>query len=169
MFTPDKNEAQIVPFFEDAKAEDGWQGHTTTKTLKRLQDEVKEAIARLGASVVSFQQGTFQIDQKTRQGFRVHYVIEGRVARLDIAALPVRNRYNNKKKEQSLKMALYMLEIGLSGAWVMQQLSPGYAPLMPFILTEGDKTISEMWIENSAIGRLLPPRPEEFIEGEEIK
>jgi hypothetical protein len=167
-FTPDQTEAKKVPFFEDAKREDGWQGHTTTKNLGRLKDEVKQALARLGGLVVNFQQGTFQIDGQSRQGFQVFYAVEGRPAKLNIAALPIKDKWNNKKKEQSLKMALYMLEIGLSGAWFMQQLSPGYAPLVPMMLTESGKTISELWAENSSMGRLLPAPETDFIEAEEV-
>jgi hypothetical protein len=167
-FTPDQTEAKKVPFFEDAKREDGWQGHTTTKNLGILKDEVKQALARLGGLVVNFQQGTFQIDGQSRQGFQVFYAVEGRPAKLNIAALPIKDKWNNKKKEQSLKMALYMLEIGLSGAWFMQQLSPGYAPLVPMMLTESGKTISELWAENSSMGRLLPAPETDFIEAEEV-
>lgn len=162
MFTPDQNQAQKVPFFEDAKKEDGWKGHTTTKSEQRLQNEIKEALVRLGGLVVGFQKGTFQIENQTRQGYRIHYVIQNRPSRLDIAALPVKDKWNNKKKEQSLKMALFMLEIGLSGAWFMQILSPGYSPLMPFVLTEDGKTISELWSEQTPLGKLLPAGTQKF-------
>lgn len=168
-FIPEQEEAKKVPYFEDAKREDGWQGHTTTKSLGRLKDEVKESLARLGGIVMNFQQGTFQIENQSRQGFQVFYAVEGRPAKLNIAALPVRDKWNTKKKEQSLKMALYMLEIGLNGAWFMQILSPGYAPLVPMMLSENGKTISELWAENSSMGKLLPAPESDFIEAEEVK
>lgn len=165
-FTPDQREAQKVPFFEDATRSEGWQGYTTTKNTERLKNEVKDAIHRLGGFVVDFRQGTFHVDGKDRQGFQVHYVVAGRPARLDIAALPVKDRWNTKKKEQSLKMALYMLAAGLNGAWFMQQLIPGYAPLMPMMLGEDGKTISQLWSESSVMSRLLPPGDGDFIEAE---
>jgi len=168
-FIPDQKEAKKVPYFEDATRSEGWQGYTTTKAINRLKDEVKEAIHRLGGFVVGFQQGIFQIDGLNRQGFQVHYVVEGRPARLDIAALPVRDRWSEKKKEQSLKMALYMLAVGLNGAWFMQQLSPGYAPLMPFMLDESGKTVSQLWAESATMKNLLPPPDSDFIEAEEVE
>jgi hypothetical protein len=167
-FVPDQTEAKKVPYFEDAKREDGWQGHTTTKTVERLKKEIEKALMLLGGVVVNFQQGTYQIDGQSRQGFQVYYAVAGMPARLDIAALPVRDNWNAKKKDQSLKMALYMLAEGLNGAWLMQQLVPGYNPMIPLMLGEGDKTISQLWSERSSMGKLLPPPETEFIEAEEV-
>lgn len=167
-FTPDQTEPKKVPYFEDAKREDGWQGHTTTKNLNALKREVEKALLLLGGIVVGFQQGTYNIDGQQRQGFQVHYAVAGMPARMDIAALPVRDHYHAKKKEQSLKMALYMLALGLNGAWLMSQLVPGLNPLIPMMLTEDGRTISQAWAENSAMGRLLPPPESDFIEAEEV-
>lgn len=161
-FVPDQKEVQRVPYFEDAKREDGWQGHTTTKNLNALKREVEKALLLLGGIVVGFQQGKFIIDGQERQGFQVHYAVAGMPARMDIAALPVKDRWSVKKKEQSLKMSLYMLALGLNGAWLMKQLVPGLNPLIPMMLTDSGKTISEMWADGSAMGRLLPPPDSEF-------
>lgn len=167
-FVPDQTEAKKVPYFEDAKREDGWQGHTTTKTVERLKREIEKALLLLGGIVVGFQQGKFIVDGQKRQGFQVHYAVAGMPARLDIAALPVRDDLNSKKKEQSLKMALYMLVMGLNGAWLMQQLVPGYAPLIPMMLTEGGKTVSQLWTEGSNMGKLLPPPETDWVDAEEV-
>jgi hypothetical protein len=164
-FVPDQKEVKKVPYFEDAKREDGWQGHTSTKTVERLKREVEKALLLLGGIVMGFQQGKFIIDGQERQGFQVHYAVAGMPARLDIAALPVRDSYNAKKKEQSLKMSLYMLSLGLNGAWLMQQLVPGYAPLIPLMLdVNSGKTISQLWTENTTLGKLLPPPSVDFDE-----
>lgn len=168
-FVPDQSEAKKVPFFEDAKREDGWQGHTTTKTVERLRKELEKALLLLGGIVIGFQQGKFIVEGQERQGFQVHYAVSGMPARLDIAALPVRDKWNSKKKEQSLKMSLYMLVYGLNGAWLMQQLVPGYNPLIPTMLTDGGKTISQMWSEKSSMKQLMPPQDTEFVDAEEIK
>lgn len=161
-FVPDQTETKKVPYFEDAKREDGWQGHTTTKTIERLKKEIEKALMLLGGVVVGFQQGTYTVDGQQRQGFQVHYAVAGMPARLDIAALPVRDSWNAKKKEQSVKMALYMLALGLNGAWLMQQLVPGYAPLIPMMLTENGKTVSQLWSEGSAMKKLMPPSDVDF-------
>ena len=161
-FTPDQKEVQKVPYFEDTKREDGWQGHTTTKNINALKREVEKALMLLGGIVAGFQQGKFIIDGQERQGFQVHYAVAGMPARLDIAALPVRDSWNDKKKEQSLKMSLYMLALGLNGAWLMKQLVPGLNPLIPMMLTDEGKTISQLWSEGSSMGKLLPAPDSDF-------
>jgi hypothetical protein len=160
-----------VPYYEDAKKEDGWQGQATTKTIKALQSEITQAVSRLGGLVTGFQKGSFQGVEGDRDGFRIHYAIEaadGRQipGRIDIAALPVDPDINwyradkNKHREASLKMALYMLRAALDGTWFLQQLSPGYSALVPFMLGQGDKTLSQMWSESAVMKNLLPPGDE---------
>lgn len=171
-------EAQDVPFFDDVTSEGGWQGHATGKSLDALKSEVMVSISRLGGLVTAFQRGAFQIGAISREGFQVHYVIEqpdgGLLrGRLDIAALPVRNsgklqRSLEARKAKSLKMALYMLRDALDGTWFLQQLSPGFAPLLPWMLeAKSGKTLTQLWSESvSMTGRFLPPPGSEFVEGE---
>jgi hypothetical protein len=170
-FQPEENKAVIVPFYEDAKERDGWQGQATTKSIKKLQDEIAQAINRLGGIVSGFQRGTFQIENQKREGFQIHYHLKapnGQLVpgRLDVAALPVRDRWSETKKDKSLRMALYMVREGLAGMWLMQQLSPGYAALMPFMLTDDHKTVSQLWSETPIMSHLLPPGEGEFIDAE---
>lgn len=165
-------ESREVPYYDDVTAAQGWQGHETGKSMNKLKAEVSEAITRLGGMVSGFQQGKFG----ERDGFRVYYTIEGvggkfAQGRIDVAALPVRTSYRirksfDRRREASLKMALYMLREALNGTWFLEQLSPGYAPLMPFMLTAEDKTISQLWGESTTMSNLLPPPAEEFVEGE---
>jgi hypothetical protein len=172
-FIPEQpSERQEVPYFEDATSESGWRGQSTTKAIKTLQSEIIEAVSRLGGLVINFQRGSFTGEAFDREGFRVHYVVQaadGRQVpgRIDIAALPVRSD-TPKKREASLKMALYMLREALDGTWLLQQLSPGYSALVPFMLGRGtDKTISQLWSESPIMNQLLPPGEDEgFVEGE---
>lgn len=164
-FIPDTPEAaKVVPYYENARKEDGWQGHTTTKSIKRLQAEISDAISRLGGMVTSFQRGRFD----DREGFRILYTLEvgNGLSRgqIDIAALPVKDKWNETKKDKSLRMALFMLREALNGTWFLQQLSPGYAPLMPWMIGMDGKTITQLWAESSEMKNLLPP-PEEFVDG----
>jgi hypothetical protein len=182
-FIPEKNKdaVQSVPYFEDVKASDGWQGQTTGKSLERLKSEILDAVTRLGGKVTGFVKGTFIVGSLKREGFQVHYFIEaadGKVTdgRIDVAALPVKDDWRIKKsvktrQEQSLKMALYMLRDALNGTWFLQQLSPGYAALIPWMLVDGKRTITQAWSESAMMGRLLPPGNAEFVEGnfKEIK
>jgi hypothetical protein len=168
-FVPDQQSQKIVPYFEDARKEDGWQGHTTTKSIERLKAEIVEAVTRLGGFVAGFQRGKFVVDNRERDGFQVFYSLGGAPSRVDIAALPVKDKWNIKKKEQSLRMALFMLREGFDGMWLMQQLIPGYAPLVMFMLDRQGKTISQLWAEQPMIGKLLPPPESEFTEAEVIE
>ena len=180
-FIPDqqKIEPQAVPYFDDVTAEDGWQGHATNKSVDRLKLEVIAALERLGGTVRTFQRGTFIVGDKKREGFQIHYLIElpdgeMRPGRLDVAALPVREEYRLQKslaarREKSLKMALYMLREALNGTWFLSKLSPGYAPLMPWMLADGDKTVTQLWSESVFVGNLLPSGKEDFVDAEIIK
>lgn len=175
-FIPDQPKAaENVPFYEDVTSTQGWQGQTTTKSIEILKSEVSIAVTRLGGMVTSFQKGTFQIGDRDRLGYRVNYSIEtpdGNLipGRIDIAALPVRknppNSYDSRC-EKSLKMALFMLRDAFDGLWFLQQLSPGFVPLLPFMLSgKKELTISQLWNESSMMKNLLPPSKGDFIEGE---
>ncbi len=166
-FIPEENNPdQPAPYFQDAFAADGWGGHTTEKTTQKLQSEIKEIVARLGGLVTGFQKGTFTVGSQRRDGYQVHFVLESATdvqkGRFEIAALPVRpnettgNVAENLRKK-SLKMALYMLRDHLSGLWYIQQLSPGHASLMPFILDPNTgKTYSQLFGEGVDLTHLLP-------------
>ncbi len=167
-FVPESQKAVRVPYFEDASRDEGWQGYSTTKSIQSLQSEIGHAIGRLGGIVSSFQRGTFITDEQTRDGFRVMYTIQspngqGAYGRIDIAALPLRHRRDQAKQDKALRMALYMLRNALDGMWFMQQLSPGYAALIPWMLTAGDRTVSQLWTESPIMNNLLPPGESEFI------
>lgn len=177
-FVPEqpKDEIHNVPYFDDVTADAGWQGQTTGKSIEKLKAEIVEAIGRLGGVVTGFEKGVFLVGKQRREGFRVHYTIEspdGKMTRgrLDIAALPVKEDYRlqrslKTRREQSLKMSLYMLRMALNGTWFLQQLSPGYAALLPWMLINGEQTITQIWSERTQIGLLLPPGGSEFVEGE---
>ena len=167
-FTPDNKQISHVPYFEDACRDEGWQGYSTTKTVKKLQAEIGDSISRLGGIVSAFQRGSFLIDDKTREGFRVHYSIQNPnmklvSGRIDIAALPVHNKRDEIKKDKALRMALYMLRNALDGMWFMQQLSPGYSALMPWMLADGERTVSQLWSESALMSNLLPPAESDFV------
>lgn len=172
-FIPEEKKAVAVPYFEDVKEGDGWQGHGTHKEAEELQSEVIKAVTRLGGIVSAFQRGTFQIEKQKRQGLQVHYAVKGSdgrliPGRLDVAALPLRNE-TSRKRDAAYCMALYMLREFLDGMWLMQQLSPGYAPLMPWMLASPDgKTVSQLWAESSVMNNLLPPGDADFIEAEVV-
>ena len=171
-FIPEQpKEEKEVPYFEETTSVGGWAGHTTKKTEKRLKSEITEAITLLGGMVSGFQSGTYSGKSK-RDGFRIYYSLENpnggfTKGQLDVAALPIEtpawDRSYKKRREQSLKMALYMLRDALKGMWYMQQLSPGFAALMPFmIVDDSGKNLTQKWSEQGAFSNLLPPGDSEF-------
>lgn len=173
-FIPEQPESVAVPYYDDVSAEAGWQGHATSKSLDVLKSEVIVAIGRLGGVVAGFQRGAYELDQVRREGFQIHYQIANGLGamipcRLDVAALPVKDTPRTHKTytdrlDKSLKMALYMLRNALEGLWFLQQLSPGFVPLMPWMIA-GDtgKTMTQLWQEN-AFHQLTPGG--DFVEGE---
>ncbi len=178
-FIPETSkDEQDVPYYEDVKAEGGWQGHGTGKSMQSLQSEITEAIGRLGGMVVGFQQGNFG----KRQGFRINYTLQrpdGSMwpGELDVAALPVKDEHKRRKgldtrREKSLKMALYMLRVALNGSWFLKQLSPGFNPLMPWMIMsskDGKKYTISSAFQGMMAGENLLPEPEhdeEAVEGE---
>ena len=172
-FTPETSKAMDVPYYDDVRAEDGWQGQRTAKSADVLKAEIATAIGRLGGLVSAFQQGTFVIDGKSRQGFQIHYAIQSMngqyvPGRIDVAALPVRAN-SARLRDASMQMALYMVREAIDGMWFLQQLSPGYAPLMPWMLADGKRTVSQMWADSAIMNNLLPPSDSDFIEAKALK
>jgi hypothetical protein len=167
-----------VPFFEDTTASDGWQGHTTGKDLNTLKAEIMSAMARLGGIVSGFERGSFA----NRPGFRIHYAMETPNGKtipgyIDIAALPLKPREHYRRgqtqsleraQEQSLRMALFNVAAVLRGLYVMSRLSPGYIPLMPWMLAQDGKNLTQLWAERSTLAALMPPEDNDFVEGEDF-
>lgn len=194
-FIPKQSEVSYdVPFYDEVTADAGWRGHSTSKSMDTLKAEITQAVARLGGMVVGFQRGDYRTKMGNgtyidRPGIQVHYAIEGAPdkknrralfpGRLDVAALPVRepkrrSGYRDTKVrriEQTMKMALYMTRDALDGLWFLRTLSPGFAPLMPWMLSEADPnspTISQLWSESSVMKQLAPPEGSEWkSEGDE--
>lgn len=152
-------------YFEDATSAEGWQGQSTTLTFDKLKSQVREVIEQIGGTVDKFLSGTCTINGIVRDAYQVLYFVElpnGSLipGRVEVAALPIKMSYRtrrseNSRREQSRKMALFMLIVSLKGARFLAELSPGYAPLMPFImLPDSGKTISETWTDRN-LGHLL--------------
>jgi len=184
-FIPDKDEGPTltVPYFDEARKEDGWQGQGTTRSYDSLKSALTNAIARLDGVVHSIQRGTYSIGGIERTGAQISYSIAGPggqmiYGRLDIAALPVRepkrtSRYQEvmrNRLDKAMAMALYNVTEALKAQWVLKQMNPSYVPLMPWLLAKPDKTLSESYIE-AGIGLALPapegePPDHDVVEGD---
>jgi hypothetical protein len=180
-FIPDKPSTPAdVPYFDDIESDAGWKGQTTGKSIQTLKSEIVAALGRLGGNIHTFRTGMYVVNGKERRAFQIEFTIEAPDGRqvpgiLDVAALPVRPkmRYRRNssttKEEQSMRMALFMIRDALDGLWFLNVLSPGYAPLMPFALVDGEMTVSRMWNESSNMRRLAPPSGSDFILDAEVK
>lgn len=184
-FIPDEEDGPTltVPYFDEARKEDGWQGQGTTRSYDSLKSALTQAIARLDGVIHTIQRGTYEIGGFERAGAQIHYSIEGPggqmiYGRLDVAALPIKepkrtSRYQEvmrNRTEKALAMALYNVIEALRAQWVLKQMNPSYVPLMPWLLAKGDKTLSESYRE-AGIGLALPapegkPPGDVFEEGE---
>ena len=183
-FIPEQeSKALVVPYFDEVTAEGGWRGMSTGKSIDTLKSEVTQAIARLGGVVAGFVFGKMVTPEGVeRGGYQIHYAIEAKggkmvPGRFDFATLPVRQKSRRsragsleRQKEKSLKMGLFMTRDALTGLWFLQVLSPGFAPLMPWMLVGSGKkarTITQLWSESPVMKQLLPPEDSEFEEDED--
>lgn len=166
----DKKEA-IIPWFEDAKAELGIKGHSTSKSLSELEMEIKAAMARLGGGVTSFITGKFDT-LPPRIGFEIRFNYGSREGKIEIAALPIK-KWTNTRETQSKKQALYTVREMLEAEFNSGMLVPGSAPLVPFLLDDSGRTLSEVMHEQAGIPLLSAPIKEsvdsEIVEGELVE
>lgn len=136
-------------------------GYDTSKKESELRGEIVAALKLLGAAKVTFTSGKFAGDPP-RYGYVIQFTLDGEDARMQVAALPLRGE-TATKKEKALRQALYIVEKWLKSAITSRVFSPGYHPLMQFLLVEGGReTIGEMLVryrgismENPAL--LMPP------------
>lgn len=172
-FVSEKTERKIdeIPFYEDADAANGWSGQSTGKSIETLKAEIIAHIGKLGGLVTGFEKGSFS----GRLGYRIHYAIETPEGKhipgyIDVAALPLKpNRihyhYRNRvdpeatRMDKALRMALFNVATCLGSLWKLQRLSPGFAPLMPFmIMDKGGHNLTQLWSETSMLKQLMPPK-----------
>lgn len=182
-FIPDDLDQQSdVPFLEDARADDGWKGQSTNKSIEQLRAEISAEIGRLGGTMTRFMRGEYEIQGQTRPGALIEYSIvslEGRgfQGRIDVAGLPFEKsegrqdsaRTNRKRRDKSLQMALFNVREGLQGARILQTLSPGYAALVPWLLTDSGQTFGQLWREGLGIAALPAPSKDGEVVDAEFK
>jgi len=163
-FIPDDRANEIeIPYLDDTRADDGWQGHSTGESISALRAQISAEVGRLGGTVTRWIRGEYVISEQKRPGIQIGYSIVGQngvgfEGRIDVAGLPWKPPYGGKKsdsrykdaaenkKEKSLAMALYNVREALKAMRILQILSPGYSALVPWMLVgDSGKTIGEMW------------------------
>lgn len=126
-----------IPYFEDATGRE-IPGRHTDKRVSDLQAEVKANLIKLGASQVFFQAGKFE----NRYGYRIEFYLGGIPGRIDCAGLPMRSE-TDKKKDRVLAQALFLIRDWLQGEYNALIYRPGALPLLPYLVGQGGKTVSE--------------------------
>jgi len=174
-FIPEETDEASEPiiFFEDARSEDGWAGQSTDKSYDRLKGEIMNEINRLKGTMTRWIRGVYQIAGHERPGIQIHYEVAGPngtfQGRFDVAPLPRHQPFGGSKshrsyestmtswQEESLRMALYNVSLALRSMRILQELSPGFAALMPWVLAADDQTISEIWSAGLGVKGLPSP------------
>lgn len=173
-FIPDETGKDIeVPFLDDARADDGWQGHSSRESIQALRAQISGEIGRMGGSVTRFQRGKYVVDGFERPGVEIEYQVaspsgQAFIGQINVAGLPWQEPYGGKKRhaayensvetrrEKSRVMALYNVREALRAMRILQILSPGYAALIPWLIAgDSGKTLGEMW----GIGSRSLPAP----------
>jgi hypothetical protein len=175
-FQPDQQEKKLQ-FFDEVRASDGWEGHTTTKTIERLTQEIQNNLALIGCVYVGCQRGKFG----DRYGFQIHFAMKsasGQMApgRLDIACLPLKKKYSRYGKkdlriEGTQKMALYMTAKAIKGMYFLSVLSQDFVPFMSNMLTQNNQTLGALWMDSGNLTHLLPASTDKFevVDAVEVK
>lgn len=143
----DEQPEQQVPYYEDVDASMGFRGQHTEKNLERLQQEVNDAIVRLGGTPIGFMRGDWEEFNPTREGYRVAFTMHGMRGRIDVAALPCKKDWKSTR-EQALKMALFNLLDMLEVEYTMKKLMPYSEPLFQYIVDQRGRTMMEAFAED---------------------
>ncbi|MDL1924302.1 hypothetical protein FBQ95_16990 [Chloroflexi bacterium CFX3] len=156
-FVPDIQELpnlRQVPYFEDQEDDPKKrvQGYATQQSLAYYRDKVSAALQKLGAIATNFipmKSAEFPL----RYGYRITFVLGKIHGRIDIAALPIRAE-TARKKERALSQALYLLALKLDAEATAWAYEPGTMPLLPYLIGEGDRTITQAVIELGVLPQL---------------
>lgn len=178
-FQPEQKTKEDVPFYDDVTSSGGWEGHATSKSVEKLQQEIAANLALIGCVLTGYQSGKFG----NRFGYQIHFAMkstDGQMvpSRLDIACLPInpkkywsrrrsRGRSEDPRIEGTKKMALFMTAKAIKGMYFLNMLSPAFVPFMSLMLTAKDQTLGQLWIQQGGLAPLLPPPTSKF-EGEVV-
>lgn len=171
-FIPDDpGEDRIIPFFEEASKSRGVIGYSTGKDLQELEGEIRDAMAKLGATVTGIQSGQIpyaRAHKNRRFAFRIFFNHRGATGRMDVAALPIKKE-TDARIRQAKRHALYSVVNRLEGLFNSQLVMPGDAPLIPHLLDDEGRTLAQYIADENVIPQLQAPTgsdDDDTVEGE---
>lgn len=142
-----------IPYFEDQK-ESKIPGRGTEKTIDALQMEITDLMLRLGAGAVRFTMGRFE-GPPPRFVFQIAFSMNGLPGRIDVAALPIRS-LTDARKDRALAQALYLLRNWLESEVFSAVYRPGAIALLPFLVGEDGRTITESFVAHEKLPSVSP-------------
>lgn len=138
-FTPDKpaSASVPVPYIEDAR-KDWAPYYSSTKTVEAAKMEVIDRLDQLGAGILVFQPGSYEIDGKKRLGFAISFTLNvqpfnGAPGEIRIAGLPIRTPSLAKERQVRVQ-ALLIVADWLKSAVTARVFNPDAHPLVPYLL-----------------------------------
>ena len=160
-FIPDETQVSDVdvPFFEDVTGADV-PGRRVKQPLKVYRNRVTEMLLKLGAGNVRFTPGKMDTICE-RFGYRIEFVLNGNPARMEVAALPLRD-YSDKKKDRALAQCLYLVGNWLEAEVYSSIYRTNSMSLVPYVITARGTTVIEELVAAKVLpagvlaGRLLP-------------
>lgn len=141
-FTPDPPAAATVavPYIEDAR-KDWAPYYASTKSVEVAKMEVIERLDQLGAGLLAFDNGSYEIDRKKRLGFVIKFTLnvqpfDRALGEIRIAGLPIRTPSPAKERQVRVQ-ALLIVADWLKAAVTARIFNPDAHPLVPYLLVPG--------------------------------
>lgn len=142
-----------VPFYEDNLRDKEVPGRAVEKPLEYYQKQIVGLMLKLGAMLITFTPGTFPTKPK-RYGYLITFSVNGIQGRIECAALPMHSETPNKK-DRAQAQALYLVKMWLESEVYSSVYRPGAIPLVPFLIGNDGKTVTEALLERG-LPQLLP-------------
>lgn len=145
--------ADFAPYYSVFKQSEG----KIRDELDRAKQEVTAEMAKLGGAIVGFQQGYFNIGNKKRHGYRILFFYGGARGMIRVAGLPIRGSETKRMVNSVLAQALFNVRDWLKAAVTNRIFSPGFNALVPFMLVDGHRTVTDYLIETGNLPQLNAP------------
>lgn len=130
-----------VPFFEDARADFAPYYDIRTKSLLDAQQEIIVEMAKLGAGMITFEEGYFGANPQ-RYGYRIQFRYGNAVGLVRAAGLPIRHQVTDKKTFRVKLQALLNVRDWLKSTVTGMVFAPNTDILIPHLLVNPDSDIT---------------------------
>ncbi len=155
-FIPDAIEVQNVtaPYFDDQRENENIRipGYSVVKSHKYYKNEIITLLGKLGAGGVEFTLGTFPTIPP-RYGFLITFNLNGVKGKIEAIALPIRKE-TRARKDRTLAQALYLIANMLQSEVYTVMIMPGSIPLVPYLIGNDGKTVTEALVESKQLPML---------------